>query len=118
MNPVVKAMIEAQLIKSIQNKEHQLQASYEYDASSEEGVETGHPNVLSSIVQQMMEEMPQIEITPVDSSESSEDYGYSAENSPLEIEPIVPQRHEIAAPQRGDRKVTQLPEQVSYRRAP
>jgi len=91
-------------------------SSYDYDASSGEST----PNLLSTIIEQMMGGQPGIEITAGSSEEGSSGEASSdssADSIEVSVEAFTPPAPEIAPP-RGDGKVQRVPEEVSYRRAP
>jgi len=89
-------------------------ADYDYDASSEEG----SPDLLSSLIKQMMGGDAALEITPVIGS--SEMNSVEDEYTTPSVEtPEVPKKQtEIAPTHRSDGKEHRVPEEVSYRRAP
>jgi len=90
-----------------------LDDSYDYDDSTE-----GTPDLLSSILKQMLGGESDIEITPI--IESSE--GSSGESSVDSVEVSVPAQTtrypEFDSHFHGNVKEQRVPEEVSYRRAP
>jgi len=89
-------------------------SDYDYDASSEEGT----PDLLSSILKQMMG--GDVEITEVTSSSegsSEESSDGSSDSVEVSVE-ALPKPTEIAWRNHGDGKDQRVPEEVSYRRAP
>jgi len=88
---------------------------YDYDDSSEEGT----PDLLSTILKQMMGGAD-IEITQITGSSeegASEESSGSSDSVEVTVEATTP-KTEIAAPRHSDSKDKRVPEEVSYRRAP